>query len=126
VSTAVVSIKALALLRRFIMDRKHDIYTVNLFRPKKGYMTEEVIIIFTALFGWGVMTFGFQFFIGLLNGSSRRGTLLSGFHIFNLPFHFWFTAQMLPLWFIIICALFNLFMDRLTERRSRKGEQYHD
>jgi hypothetical protein len=32
---------------------------------------------------------------------------------------------MLPLWFIIICVLFNLFMDRLTERRD-KGERYHD
>ena len=53
------------------MDRKDEIYTVNLIRPKKGYMTEEVIIIFTALFGWGVMIFGFQFFVGLLHSSPR-------------------------------------------------------
>jgi len=34
------------------MDPKREIYTVNLFKPKKGYMRDEVIIIFTALFGW--------------------------------------------------------------------------
>jgi len=108
------------------MDRKHDIYTVNLFRPKKGYMTEEVIIIFTALFGWGVMTFGFQFFVGLLNGSSRWGTQLSGFRIFNLPFHFWFTAQFLPLWFIFLCFMFNVYVDRLTERHSRRRDRTYE
>jgi putative solute:sodium symporter small subunit len=108
------------------MDRKDDIYAVNLFRPKKGYMTEEVVIIFTALFGWGGMTFGFQFFVGLLNGSSRQGNLLSGFHIFNLPFHFWFTAQFLPLWFVFLCFMFNVYIDRLTERHSRRRDRTYE
>ncbi len=45
------------------MERKSEIYIVNLFRPKKGYMRDEVAIILAVLFGWGVMTFGFQLLI---------------------------------------------------------------
>ena len=108
------------------MDRKDDIYTVNLFRPKKGYMTEEVIVIFTALFGWGVMTFGFQFFVWILSESPRMGRLLTGFHFFNLPFHFWFTAQFLPLWFVFLCFVFNIYIDRLTERHSRRRDRTYE
>ncbi len=108
------------------MDRKNDIYTVNLLRPKKGYMTEEVIIIFTALFGWGVMTFGFQLFVWILSESPRMGRLLTGFHFFNLPFHFWFTAQFLPLWFVFLCFIFNVYIDRLTERHSRRRDRTYE
>jgi putative solute:sodium symporter small subunit len=108
------------------MDRKDEIYTVNLIRPKKGYMTEEVIIIFTALFGWGMMIFGIQFFVGLMHGSPRWGELLTRFRFFNLPFHFWFTAQFLPLWFIFLCFIFNIYIDRLTERFSRRRDRTYE
>jgi putative solute:sodium symporter small subunit len=108
------------------MDHKDNIYTVNLFRPKKGHMTEEVIIIFTALFGWGVMTFGFQIFVWLMSGSSGLGRMLTRFQFFNLPFHFWFTAQLLPLWFVILCFIFNVYIDRLTERHSRRRDRTYE
>ena len=103
-------------------DRKPE---VNLFRPKSHAMKGEVLAMLAVLVGWGVAVFGFQLWL-VLSADSSGSSWLEKFTFFNLPFHFWFTAQMLPLWFIIICALFNLFMDRLTERRSRKGEQYHD
>ena len=41
------------------MKHKHDVYDVNLFRPKKGYMRGEVIVLLAVLFGWGAATFGF-------------------------------------------------------------------
>ncbi len=108
------------------MDRKDDIYTVNLFRPKKGYMTEEVIIIFTALFGWGVMTFGFQLFVRLMSEHPLWEGFLARFRFFNLPFHFWFTAQFLPLWFVVLCFIFNVYIDRLTERHSRRRDRTYE
>jgi len=104
------------------LDRKLE---VNLFRPKSRVMKGEVLAMLAVLVGWGVAVFGFQLWL-VLSADSSGSSWLEKFTFFNLPFHFWFTAQMLPLWFIIICALFNLFMDRLTERRSRKGEGYHD
>jgi len=108
------------------MDRKHDIYTVNLFKPKPGYMTEEVIVIFTALFGWGVMTFGFQLLVGLVSNAPGWGELLTRYRFFNLPFHFWFTAQFLPLWFVFLCFVFNVYIDRLTERHSRRRDRTYE
>ncbi len=103
-------------------DGKFD---VNLFRPKSRAMKGEILAMIIVLIGWGVAVFGFQLWLKLSVPPSGM-SWLEGFTFFNLPFHFWFTAQMLPLWFIIICALFNLFMDRLTERRDRKGERSHD
>src|SRR5512145_1688111 len=107
------------------MKNDHEPYQVNLFRPKSGYMKGEVAIMLAVLAGWVVVTFGFQLML-MLSESGERGSWLTGFSFFNLPFHFWFTAQMLPLWFIIICALFNLCIDRLTERQSRRRNGLHD
>jgi putative solute:sodium symporter small subunit len=99
-------------------------YQVNLFRPKAGRMRREVAQIIVVLVGWGGVTFGFQLLLSFLE-SSGRGERLTGFTFLNLPFHFWFTAQMLPLWFIIICVVFNVYMDRLSDDRSRKRDDYH-
>lgn len=108
------------------MDRKSDIYTVNLFRPKKGYMRAEVAVILTALFGWGMMIFGFQFLVWLASESSNGQSLLTRFRFFSFPFHFWFTAQFLPLWFIILCIIFNLYTERLTEQHRRKKDRTYE
>lgn len=88
-------------------------------------MKGEVIAILTVLAIWGVATFGFQLWLAL---SARAGgkSPLEEFTFFNLPFHYWFTAQMLPLCFIIICVFFNLFIDRLTSRQAAKRRAYHD
>jgi putative solute:sodium symporter small subunit len=100
-------------------------YTVNLFRPKSAYMKGEVLAMLFILALWGAASFGFQLWLLLSAGNSGKSWLES-FTFFNLPFHYWFTAQMLPLWFIIICALFNVFIDRLTLKESRRREGYHD
>jgi putative solute:sodium symporter small subunit len=97
-----------------------------MFRPKKGYMRAEVVIILSALFGWGVMIFGFQFLVWLVSEAPNGQSLLTRFSFFNLPFHFWFTAQFLPLWFIILCIIFNLYTERLTERHSRKRDRTYE
>jgi putative solute:sodium symporter small subunit len=103
-------------------DRK---FAVNLFRPKSAYMKGEVLTMLFILVLWGVAAFGFQLWLMLSAGPAGKSWLES-FTFFNLPFHYWFTAQMLPLWFIIICVLFNVFIDRLTEKESRRREGYHD
>jgi len=107
------------------MNSSDKKYRVNLFRPKSVGMKGEVVAILTVLAVWGIATFGFQLLLALSADDSGKSPLES-FTFFNLPFHYWFTAQMLPLCFIIICVLFNLFVDRLTMRESRKKEGYHD
>ena len=107
------------------MSKPNDFYLVNLFRPKKGYMRGEVVIIFAVLLCWGGATFGFQLLLTLL-ADPQGASFLTRFNFFNLPFHWWFTGQMLPLWFIILCALFNLGIDRLTMKHSRRRDGYHD
>lgn len=107
------------------MKKPAIFYRVNLFKPKQGYMRGEVAIILAVLVGWGVATFGFQLLLTLL-ADPRGGSALTRFNFFNLPFHWWFTGQMLPLWFIILCALFNFGIDRLTTRHSRRRDGCHD
>lgn len=107
------------------MDSSDKKYRVNLFRPKSAGMKGEVIAIMTVLAVWVIAAFGFQLWLALSATASGQSHLES-FTFFNLPFHYWFTAQMLPLCFIIICVLFNLFIDYLTARQSGKGKDYHD
>ena len=99
---------------------------INLLRPKSGYMRDEVGIILAVLFGWGLMTFGFQSLIWLMAETTQGCSLFTRHSFFNLPFHFWFTGQFLPLWFIILCVIFNIFIDRVTERHSRRRDKSHE
>ena len=107
------------------MENPDKKYNVNLFRPVSVYMKGEVIAMFVILALWGGAAFGFQLWLKLSTDASGR-SWLECFNFFNLPFHFWFTAQMLPLWFIFICIIFNLIIDRLTEKERRRRGGYHD
>ncbi len=107
------------------MGEMKERYRVNICKPKSGYMREEVRIILLILFGWVVMTFGFQLLLALL-GDAKGESFLTFRTFFNLPFHFWFTGQFLPLWFIIICIVFNICIDRLTENHSRRRDRSYD
>jgi putative solute:sodium symporter small subunit len=100
-------------------------YQVNLLRPKTGHMRDEVLIILAILFGWGVCTFGFQIILSLCHGTGA-GSLLTRLALLSLPLHFWFTAQFLPLWFIVLCVVFNLYLDRITEYHSRRRDRNYD
>jgi putative solute:sodium symporter small subunit len=100
-------------------------YQVNLLRPKTGHMRDEVLIILAILFGWGACTFGFQIILSLCSGTGA-GSILTRLTIFNLPLHFWFTAQFLPLWFIVLCVVFNLYLDRITEYHSRRRDRSYE
>jgi len=108
------------------MDKRQESYEVNLFKPKQGYMRGEVGIILAILVGWGVMNFGFQVLLWLLAENPQGEGIFTRITFFNLPVHFWFTAQFLPLWFIILCVIFNIYLDRLTEHHSRRRDRTYE
>lgn len=98
-------------------------YRVNFFRPQRGFMRSEVLYIWVALIFWALLIFGFQFLIYSGQTSGDGSGPLTSRTIFDFPFEYWFTGQFLIVWFILICFLFNLMVDRLTERcRRRRGE----
>lgn len=85
--------------------------TVSFFRPRGRVMRREVRAICIVLAAWLLAIVGFQVVVYLLEINYSE-LLLNELTIFNLPVHFWLTGHFLPLWFIIICALYNFRMDR--------------
>ncbi|RNC66618.1 MAG: DUF4212 domain-containing protein [Desulfuromonadales bacterium] len=108
------------------MRDEREPYNVNIFRPKKGYMTGEVAIIFAVLLGWAMANFGFQGVLRLLAESPDGEGIFTRLTFLAFPWHFWFTGQFLPLWFIILCVLFNIYIDRHTEKHSHRRDRTHD
>lgn len=88
---------------------------VNFFRPVGSVMRGEVRVISLVLVAWLVAIAGAQAFIYLLEINYSE-LLLNEMTFFNLPIHFWLTGQLLPLWFVILCVLFNIWMDRHAAR----------
>ncbi len=101
---------------------------VNFFRPRGTVMRGETRLITLVLAGWLLAIVGSQSLVYLLVHSVRKG-ILSQWTLFNLPIPCWLTGQFLPLWFIILCVVFNIWMDRHASRdldgtmrfRSRTG-----
>lgn len=89
---------------------------INIFKPRgKKKAPGESRLIILVLVGWLIAIVGFQLFIYLLEVNYSE-LLLEELTFFNLPVHFWLTGQFLPLWFIILCIIFNFWMDRYTAR----------
>ncbi|OGU06567.1 MAG: hypothetical protein A2X82_09460 [Geobacteraceae bacterium GWC2_55_20] len=76
-------------------------------------MKSETRVIKLILISWLTAIVGLQIYIYLLERNYSE-LLLNELTVFNLPVHFWLTGQFLPLWFIVLCVLFNLWMDRHT------------
>ena len=116
------------------MADRDDCRGISIFRPRGKSMCREVRVIRLVLAGWLAAIIGFQVFVYLLEVNYSK-LLLNELTFFNLPIHFWLTGQFLPLWFIILCALFNFWMDRHAvsslngslrfkiPRSSREGEE---
>ena len=90
---------------------KSEQVEVNFFKPRGATMKGEVRVILLILAGWLLAVIGSQLFV-LMLAYTRLGAFLSGYSFFNLPMPFWLTGHFLPLWFIILCVLFNIWMDR--------------
>jgi uncharacterized membrane protein len=84
---------------------------LSFFKPRGATMRAEVRVIKLVLSGWLIAIVGFQLFAYLLEINYSE-LLLEELTFFNLPIQFWLSGQLLPLWFIILCALFNIWMDR--------------
>lgn len=89
-------------------------------------MVDELAVIVAILFGWGFMNFGFQAILLLLAETPSGEGMLTRLTFLSFPWHFWFTGQFLPLWFIILCVIFNLYTDRVTERHNRKRDRTYE
>jgi putative solute:sodium symporter small subunit len=86
---------------------------LSFFKPRGATMRRELRVIRLILAGWLLAIVGFQLFAYLLEANYSE-LLLEDLTFFNLPIQFWLSGQLLPLWFIILCALFNIWMDRNT------------
>lgn len=84
---------------------------LSFFKPRGVTMRGEVRVIKLVLSGWLIAIVGFQLFAYLLEANYSE-LLLTDLTFFNLPIQFWLSGQLLPLWFIILCVLFNIWMDR--------------
>lgn len=86
---------------------------LSFLKPRGTTMRREVRVIKLVLAGWLIAIVGCQLFAYLLEVSYSE-LLLKDLVFFNLPIQFWLSGQLLPLWFIILCILFNIWMDRNT------------
>ncbi|MDT8442188.1 MAG: DUF4212 domain-containing protein [Desulfuromonadales bacterium] len=93
---------------------------VNFFRPRPGFMRKEVTIIWLTLVAWGLVTFGLPLYVGMQHTDPVR-TLEESPTLLGLPFYFLFEGQLVIVWFILICFIFNSLIDWLTTSyRSRR------
>ena len=78
-------------------------------------MKQETQVIKMVLAGWLLGIVGSQVVV-LFIEHTRQGSPLSQWTFFNLRIPFWLTGQFLPLWFIVQCVVFNIWMDRHAAR----------
>lgn len=88
---------------------------INFFKPHGTAMRREISAIALVMAAWLLAIVGSQAAVYFLE-HTRQGAILSQWTLFNLPISFWLTGQFLPLWFIILCLVFNIWMDRHAGR----------
>jgi putative solute:sodium symporter small subunit len=88
---------------------------LNFFKARGNKTPGEIKVILLVLAGWMLAIVSFQLFNYLLEINYSE-LLLEELTFFNLPIHFWLTGQFVPLWFIILCIIFNFWMDKHADR----------
>ena len=106
--------------------RQNGDYHTNPFSTPKGVMMDELAVIVAILTGWWLANFGFQLILLFISENPAGTSMLTRLTFLSFPFHFWFTAQMLPLWFVILCVIYNLYMDKVSERHSRRKDRTYE
>lgn len=97
--------------------------SINIFKPQKGVLRGEVRVIVLIMAAWLVAILGSQLAIWYLEEALIE-YWLSEMIFFNLPLHFWLSGQFLPLWFILLGVVFNLWMDRHESRKFEGTIRY--
>jgi len=92
---------------------------VNFFAPPPGLLRKKVFYIWILLLSWAFFTFGFQILLYLVQETPDGDSLLTRLTLFGFPLHFWFSGQFLIVWFILLCILFNYFVDRLSSPKGK-------
>jgi putative solute:sodium symporter small subunit len=92
---------------------------INFFRPRPGFMRREVTIILFTLIAWALLTFGMPVHLAVSH-SDPATTLANVPYMFGMPVYYWFTGQFLILWFILLCFVFNVLIDWLTESYRKR------
>jgi len=105
------------------MDHKGIDQGINIFRPQSGLLRGEVQVIVMIMAAWLVAVVGSQVAIWYLE-TALIEYWLSEIIFFNLPIHFWLSGQFLPLWFILLGVVFNLWMDRHESRKFEGTIRY--
>lgn len=88
---------------------------MNILRRCGSGTRPEVRMIALVLAAWLLAIVGFQGAVLFLE-YTRQGAGLARYGFFNLPLPYWLTGQFLPLWFILLCVVFNVWMDRHAGR----------
>lgn len=96
---------------------------INIFSPLKGTMQQEVQVIALLVAACLLAVLGSQLLIWQLE-RSLDGFWLTELIFFNLPIHFWISGQFLPLLFILLCLVFNIWMDRHETRRMESSIRF--
>jgi len=105
------------------MSDKGEERSINIFRPQTVLLRGEVRVIIMVMAAWLVAILGSQLAIWYLEKALIE-VWLSELIFFNLPLHFWFSGQFLPLWFILLGVVFNLWMDRHESRKFEGTIRY--
>ncbi|HKL25166.1 MAG TPA: DUF4212 domain-containing protein [Desulfuromonadales bacterium] len=92
---------------------------VNFFRPRAGFMRREVSVIWLTLLAWALVSVGFPLSLGI-TADDPAASLSTGRWIFGMPWHYWFSGHFLIVWFIFICAMFNILIDWLTKSYRKR------
>jgi len=88
---------------------------VQFFKPRGTAMRRETRVIKMVLTGWLLAIFFSQVLVFMIVDPAKK-MILNQFTFFNLPIPLWLTGQFMPLWFVILCVIFNLWMDSQTTR----------
>lgn len=105
------------------MNETYSNKDLSFFKPRGATMRSEVRVITLVLSGWFIAIVGSQIFVYVLEVNYSE-LLLGDVVFFNLPIQFWLSGQLLPLWFIILCVLFNIWMDRHPEQSREESLRF--
>lgn len=92
---------------------------VSFFKPISEGMRAETRLISIIVIIWAVMVYIMPFLLVVFQETPDGASFLTRAKFIGFPFHYWYSTQFTTVGFVLLCAIFSYFIEKIYDKYRR-------
>lgn len=92
---------------------------ISFFKPATEGMRAETRLISIIVIIWAVMVYLMPFLLVVFQETPDGASFLTRAKFLGFPFHYWYSTQFTTVGFVLLCAIFSFFIEKIYDKYRR-------